>query len=689
MKLRCNFVLILLQTNSILTKAYGQKYDYIGCFQWVRSPLFEIHDDVEDCAANCKFTNPFNNMIGLKNGRECHCVSGVSSAVASWRCNMFCKNFSCGGVEFYSVYKIQPRQEHDIYYCHVHPENSENAIYSRNFDNLDSLEMCAHFCLEMNMTFFRKTIFYNKCNCFQEVKYALYFRSADESFHAVLCSKNEAEICEYYFESLRNLPTIFSTRLFYEFQRGVSTFSHCKTINYEIQERCPEGCSEGWKGDSCRERDCTRNNGDCGDEMKCIESTVNGNKYVECVCPLGTVRNKWYLCEVFRKNVVQHNKYIGKPRDGPAENLTKASYNGFLGQRPYTRCIWIAVALQSLYSVGYLRVYGRLCHNNYVCRPQDGFVARLSENTLVENELNVESLKTCGYGPEKAKQAGNPMTIICEDFALRSRYVILHPSDEKFGYDGFFLSLLEVYEVSCGVLNGRCEQRCTESKDGDAHVVSCSSWTDEQAVTNSVYGCYLKVSGDLHFEKAGLSYMQCRDACTLMSKSLAVMQAGFKCYCSSNLSIAGNIPVEDCKKGHYRSNLIFDDCLMLNNFCEEIENSSHSTRLTTKINHTDTTETLGTIVIINPSNEQPTATSSEETDDYEFYKEKLIIAASVSTATFLLMLAAILGHIMFTRRNQKSVSQTSDMSSVSSGTSGAKSPDDILESVNRQLTEHE
>ncbi|ESO00050.1 hypothetical protein HELRODRAFT_176358 [Helobdella robusta] len=221
----------------------------------------------------------------------------------------------------------------------------------------------------------------------------------------------------------------------------------------------------------------------------------------------------------------------------------------------------------------------------------------------------------------KAKQAGNPVNIICEDFALRSRYVILHPSDEKFGYDGFFPSLLEVYEVSCGVLNGRCEQRCTESKDGDAHVVSCSSWTDEQAVTNSVYGCYLKVSGDLHFEKPGLSYMQCRDACTLMSKN--------------------------------------------------------------------TKKTLETIVIINPSNEQPTATSSEETDDYESYKEKLIIAASVSTATFLLMLAAILGHIMFTRRDQKRVSQTSNMSSVSSGTSGAKSPDDILESVNRQLTEHE
>ncbi|ESO00045.1 hypothetical protein HELRODRAFT_176353 [Helobdella robusta] len=681
MKLCCNFVLILLQTNLTLTKAYGQKYDYIGCFQWVRSPLFEIHDDVEDCAANCKFTNPFNNMIGLKNGRECHCVSGVSSAVASWRCNMFCKNFSCGGVEFYSVYKIQPRQEHDIYYCHVYPDKSETAIYSRNFDNLDSLEMCAHFCLEMNMTFFRKTIFHNKCDCFQEVNYGLFFRSGDESFRAELCSKSEAEICEYYFESLRDLPTIFSTRLFYEFQRGVSTFSHCKSINYEIEERCPEGCSEGWKGDSCRERDCTRNNGDCGDEMKCIESTVNGNKYVECVCPLGTVRNKWDLCEVFRENValsqadflncLVYTCFICDPNNG--------LYNGYFMHNSSNQNT-ISVVFHSLYSIGYIRIYGRLCENEIDCSQLDKFVVKLGPSDDARNLP-----ETCGYGPDKAIQAGNPMNVICKDFTYRSRLVVLLQSEEKIGTVNPIIAELEAYEVSCGVLNGRCEQRCTESKDGDAHVVSCSSWTDEQAVTNSFYGCYLKVSGDLHYNRAGLSYMQCKDACTLMSKSLAVMQAGFKCYCGSSLNIAGNIPVEDCKKGHYRSNLIFDDCDMQDYFCNKVNGTLNIITTTSKatkhdIYDTNSTETLETIVIINPSDELTDITSLQ-TQLYDSYNKYLVIASGVTPITFLFMLALLVRELKFKRVIPRRTSETSGRSATISSSKEGRSSRNSL-SVN-------
>ncbi|ESO02466.1 hypothetical protein HELRODRAFT_161738 [Helobdella robusta] len=114
-----------------------------------------------------------------------------------------------------------------------------------------------------------------------------------------------SEVCGCYHLGHETKAAIFATRFQYDFQRGVSTYSHCRNKNngsYEITANCPDGCDPGWRGDSCRERDCSSGGGDCPVEMECIESTVNGNKYVECVCPPGKVRNKWYQCEVFRLN---------------------------------------------------------------------------------------------------------------------------------------------------------------------------------------------------------------------------------------------------------------------------------------------------------------------------------------------------------------------------------------------------
>ncbi|ESO00042.1 hypothetical protein HELRODRAFT_176350 [Helobdella robusta] len=676
---------------------------YIGCFQrLIFNNSSGTVSTVDDCVQFCKGRN--TNFIALR-GSECNCVGGVDSAVPSAHCNSRCSNNeACGGLHLYSVYKDKPRKIHDeIFYLNEEFAEETVAYPPRSC----TLEACAHICLERNMSFFEYR--HDKCGCFQNFDKKVQIPS---NIEYDMCPYNGNEICSIRF--LQN-SIKFTTRFLYEFQRGYSSYTHCKeNIVREIKDNCLEGCSEGWKGDSCRGRDCTRNNGDCGNEMKCIESTVNDYRYVECVCPYGTVRNKWDLCELFQENVALNKKpyassaWKGNPlidtiylNDGVCKGISIARIND-------SRSAWMSVDLERFYFVGIVKIYGALGTNILSYAGLDKFVVRLSQTFDTDTRTDVRNLlKICGHGPEKAIQAGNPMTVICEDFQLRSRYVILQQSDEKFSRDDFSVAELEVYEVSCDVLNGRCEQMCNLFIQENIHFVRCSIWNDEQTVTNSFYGCYLKVSGDLHFKKAGLSYLQCRDACNSMSKSLAVMQAGFKCYCSSSLNIAGNTSMFNCKAKYYKSNLIFDDCFMFDNFCKEIRSISHSTTITTKINttdttetshsttiitkinHTDATETLGTIVIINPSNEQHTATTSEETDNYESYKEKLIIAASVSTTTFLLMLAGILGHIIFTRKDQKRVSQTSDMSSVSLDTSGAKSPDDILESVNRQLTEHE
>ncbi|ESO00060.1 hypothetical protein HELRODRAFT_176369 [Helobdella robusta] len=665
MKDLCNAVLLLLLTNFIPKEANGLELNYIGCFQKVWS-IERSDSNFDDCASNC-WSSVY--MIALTNGRKCNRVARVDAAVASWRCDKLCNNKACGGLEFYSVYRFKPLSIHDLY-CHLTPNAKESAIYSRNFDSLDNLEMCAHFCLEMNMTFFRKDS--NKCDCFQAVNYGKFFKRTSDII-STACPKNVNEICDYLFEHHLCLSHVFATRPDYEFQRGVSTFSHCKIINYEIQEGCPEGCSKGWKGDSCRERDCTRNNGDCGDEMKCIESTVNGNKYVECVCPLGTVRNKWYLCDVFRENVVlnQMDNWMGIVIPDDKDTTNNGIYNGYVMDDNNNQNT-ISVVFHSLYSIGYVRIYGKLCENERVCSQLDKFVIKLGSSDDARNLP-----ETCGYGPDEAIQAGNPMTVICKDFTYRSRLVVLLQSDEKIGTGNPAIAEMEVYEVSCGVLNGRCEQRCTESKDGDAHVVSCSSWTDEQAVTNSFYGCYLKVSGDLHYNRAGLSYMQCKDACTLMSKSLAVMQAGFKCYCGSSLNIAGNIPVEDCKKGHYRSNLIFDDCDMQDDFCNKTNGTLNIITTTSKatkhdIYDTNSTETLETIVIINPSDE-PTDIITLQMQLYDSYNKYLVITSGVTTIAFLFMLALLVRELKFKRVIPKRTSGTSGRSATISSSSKVRS----------------
>ncbi|ESN91286.1 hypothetical protein HELRODRAFT_165288 [Helobdella robusta] len=117
--------------------------------------------------------------------------------------------------------------------------------------------MCSYFCFETNYTFFQKIDTSNRCSCFQE------HGTGNSSFAALICdpcSSDGSEVCGCYHQGHETKTTIFATRFQYDFQRGVSTYSHCRNRNkesYKITANCPDGCDPGWRGDSCRERDCS------------------------------------------------------------------------------------------------------------------------------------------------------------------------------------------------------------------------------------------------------------------------------------------------------------------------------------------------------------------------------------------------------------------------------------------------
>ncbi|ESO10342.1 hypothetical protein HELRODRAFT_183713 [Helobdella robusta] len=462
--------------------AIDLKESYIGCYRNISSTKTVASvGSVDECSQEC--TDENNSMIALKDGEECNCIERLDSVVASSQCDVICDNDdACGGSDSYSVYKSKPRVMHDAF---LSVDNHQPEDIVMILPAFSTLEMCAHFCFETNHTFFQ-TIKNGSCSCFQEHQVTLGY--VQEQI-CEKCTYDLNEVCECYHKNYQDKTTIFSTRSQYDFQRGVSTYSHCRNRNngsYEITEKCPEGCDPGWRGDSCRERDCSSGGGGCPNGMGCIESMVNDDDYVECVCPPGKVRNKWYQCEVYRKNIALHKPpYYSSI--WPLETshglflispvyLTDGIHNGYFISHIFDSMpAWMAVDLLNLYCVGFIRAYGRLNAVLHIVGRMDRFVVRLNEtlDTTSKNDLRTQT-NLCGYGPEKAIQSGNPMVVLCEDFTIFSQFVIIQQSDERLHEGVTSLAELEVFEAGCDLLNGRCKnQTCVEVKNGDRRVISC------------------------------------------------------------------------------------------------------------------------------------------------------------------------------------------------------------------------
>ncbi|ESO02500.1 hypothetical protein HELRODRAFT_161777 [Helobdella robusta] len=463
--------------------AIDMKKSYIGCYQNISSTkTIVLVDSVDECSMECQTES--NNMIALKSGKECNCIGRLDSAVASSQCNVPCDTEdACGGKDSYSVYKSKPRVMHDSYLS-VNIRQPENImmILPASF----TLEMCAHFCFETNHTFFQ-TIKHDGCSCFQEHQITLGF--VQEQI-CEKCKHDLNEVCECYHKNYQAKTTIFLTRSQYDFHRGVSTYSHCRNRNkgsYEITADCTDGCDPGWRGDSCRERDCSSGGGDCPVGMECIESTVNGNKYVECACPPGKVRNKWYQCEVFRKNIALHKPpyysslWTSETVDGMYSKnqvyLTDGIHNGyFISHINDPMPAWMAVDLLNLYCVGFIRAYNSLIPVLSVVGRMNKFVVRLNKTLDTTSKIDIRNqTNLCGYGPENAIQSGNPMVVFCENFTIFSRFVIIQQSDEKL-HEGFTaLAELEVFEAGCDLFNGRCgTEPCREEKKKYSTVIHCN-----------------------------------------------------------------------------------------------------------------------------------------------------------------------------------------------------------------------
>ncbi|ESO02501.1 hypothetical protein HELRODRAFT_161778 [Helobdella robusta] len=466
--------------SSVAHAAIDLKESYIGCYRNISSTKTVASvGSVDECSLKC--TDESNNMIALKSGEECNCIGRLDSAVASSQCDVPCTNGdACGGSDSYSVYKSKPRVMHD---SHASMDNRHNRSIEMTLPADYTLETCAHFCLETNHTFFQK-IADGKCECFQELAVKVGNMAVficDQS-----CLYDPAEICDCHHIGYESDETvIFATRFQYDFQRGASTYSHCNNRGSERFQvtKCSDGCEGGWRGDWCRERDCRVWNGDCGSELNCVQLTVNGNEYVECVCPRDTVRNKWNKCEVMRKNLALNKPsycstqfFSGVDFKYDPLYLTDGMYDGFhLSHIGDNNPAWLAVDLLNSYHVGFVRAYNRWTDNADHLERMSKFVVRLNETFNVSSRCDIRNkTNLCGYGPENALQSGNPMIVFCENFALLSQFVIIQQSDDKFHNGNTALAELEVFEAGCDLFNGRCEdETCVEVNKETRTTICC------------------------------------------------------------------------------------------------------------------------------------------------------------------------------------------------------------------------
>ncbi|ESN97215.1 hypothetical protein HELRODRAFT_178337 [Helobdella robusta] len=536
--------------------------NYIGCYRYIDPSIYiGPIESIDECLTKCYGEK--NDMVALARGKECSCVNKMDAATSSYLCNAHCSSKeSCGGDDFYSVYrnrKNTTEMQGDSFCSKQEPSRLGN---SNRISDLSSVEECAFFCLEKNQTFFNFYIL--QCYCFSDYKPFPPIRTVLKCDEC-LQDSNDTNCCDI---SLKDCIITYTSRFIYDFQRGLSTYSHCGHEESKIQ-KCPKGCDPGWTGDSCRERSCLINNGDCGDKMKCVELSVNGQQYVECECLHGLVRNKWNLCEVFRINLALHQSVHGSSTND--QSSTKYLNDGMCDGYNFAQAdAWLAVELQKLYCVGFVRVYGKICLTEKHCNHMNEFVIRLNRTiNLISKTQSSIMANFCGRGPKKPLQAGNPMIVICQNFTVLSKFVIIHQSEKLLTKSQIAVAELEVFEVGCDIMNGRCSnQKCTEVRMKDAKIIKCVNWTDTKNVTEPFYGCYEIAKAEYEHPQSGLSYKDCKNACKTSSYKLSVVKAGYKCSCGNYVVVSEEAGVEKCRDKLEQYSLVYHECKYVDDFCE-------------------------------------------------------------------------------------------------------------------------
>ncbi|ESN95065.1 hypothetical protein HELRODRAFT_195136 [Helobdella robusta] len=573
--------------------AFDLKENYIGCFKDVRSIKEKRVKSVEECENLCKAEENIS-LIALKNGKECNCINRLDAALPSSDCMLPCtSDEACGGKETYSVYRIDQYTTHDDVWGDISEYENYFILISNISLNISyNLQRCAHFCLEVNATFFMG-LEQSLCKCLYNYPDVVAPNKSELQCNE-MCSDLPGSICNCHYIDSQNTNLVYALRFQYEFQRGRSTYAHCtdvftdichvppcKHIEFTEISDCRKGCKDGWKGESCKERDCTSNNGDCGIEMKCVEILVNKNLYVECACPFGTVRNKWQQCEVFRNNLANRlDSFLSSTYNMPgrglmsADRLADGAYDGYMmAHTNDPKTAWMAVDLSMLYCVGFVRAYNRIMESEEMYMLINEFAVKLSKNFDINTKAGMKSndeLFLCGYGPKKALQGGNPMIVFCQNFTVLSKFVIIHQPGEREG--NLALAELEIYEVGCDILNGRCgEKKCNEDrvKNGPL-VIRCTDWTDVATINTPWYGCYEQVEAEFYFLEYGMTYLECKIVCDSRDYLLSVMKAGLKCACGDKLLVKGKLSTRLCKKGHFRTNFVYAECEMKSEVCSSL-----------------------------------------------------------------------------------------------------------------------
>ncbi|ESO00087.1 hypothetical protein HELRODRAFT_176397 [Helobdella robusta] len=589
--------------------------------------------------------------MALRNGDECYCVNDFDSAVASSECNTPCiNNKACGGSDSYSVYKIKPAVTHHGILCTTSLQFSPTK---RPIEfKFESIESCIKGCLELNKNFAARKG--ERCICFIDLIVLSPNITTLECNE--YCSHDPTEICNcHYRDRGPDCQVIYFTRLKYEFQRSVSTYSHCQgdKNSYEVKECLGGGCSEGWKGYFCRLRDCTSNNGDCGSQMKCIESIVNGFKLVECVCPHGTVRNRWLQCETIRKNLALDKpvylsstftcKYFGLQHE---KHLTDGVIDGVMGARinDINRA-WITVDLEESYRIGFVRVFNRIWFDSRDRMYMNSFVVKLASTFDYRDVSDVRSsLVLCGHGPNISTLAGQPVTVICNEFDLASRYVILQQTNNLFAYGSTSAAELQIYEADCNFMNGKCKgERCRELVLSNKKIVNCRNWRNVDTIVNPILACFKFVDAEYSHNEFGLSYRQCEDVCESRNYTLLVLTAGINCSCGKTLVAKGKTSLENCKKQFYNTSLIFHHYFMEDTFFNVTEDDlpyypiehSHTIVSTAAVDFTITTIRWNSTVSKFDKN-------GTKTDNIILKYLGYIIGASAVTLFLLLITIAIL-----------------------------------------------
>ncbi|ESN93798.1 hypothetical protein HELRODRAFT_184495, partial [Helobdella robusta] len=318
-------------------------------------------------------------------------------------------------------------------------------------------------------------------------------------------------------------------RFTYDFQRGLSSYSRCPiTGKLKLMHFCASGCDAGWKGYDCRERDCTVRNGDCGAEMKCVESLVNNTMYTECACPTGTVRNNFNLCEVFRENLALHKPAFLSSVNGAneAKYLTDGIYYDFkFAQINDKKSNWMAVDLQMSYCIGYVIVYNRFSETDSIMHQLDNFVVRLNGTFDTSADYDIrKKVNLCGRWPSEALNGVNQMKVVCENFTLISKFVIVQEADKNF-IGSMGVVELEVYSV------------------GTLPVTSSIPKPKKMNLLSTDYvGCYQFIEAVKTKDVGSIS--ECSSFCKEETTRYISLKGGKECNCNDRLGLA--VPSSYC-----------------------------------------------------------------------------------------------------------------------------------------------